>query len=98
MAKDGWKKLERGKFPDVWRPKKKGDSLEGTLARISKGKFGQVYRVQVGSKVWALPHHSVLINALEEAEVKAGVGIKVVCTSIGSEEAGDYYDYEVFTK
>lgn len=95
----GWTKHESGKFPGVWKPKRKGDTFTGEVVRVTQGKFGPVYRVKdSANKIWCLPSHQTLLGALEDAGVGAGDEVRVTVSKMGSREPGDYYTYDLETR
>lgn len=94
--KGEWRVIGGDQFPPVWRPSRGGDRLEGTVLRVTQGRFGQIWRVRTtNGEIVVLPNHVTLLSRLEEAGVGPGWDLRITCTEPGSRTKGDYYDYRI---
>jgi len=92
----GWRTISSSEFPPVWLPKRDGDVLRGRITRISQGRFGAIWRVRRDDgAIMVLPNHVALLSRLEDAGVGPGWDVRITCTSMGSRQKGDYYDYDI---
>jgi hypothetical protein len=106
-SKGGAAPLKWSKAPDqgelkMWEPKAKGDTLEGPIASITKGKYGNIIKVKDGKKgILALKNHSFLVNTLlrieeqDGAPLVAGDHVRVIFTGMVDTDNGKAYTYDV---
>lgn len=92
----GWRPIGGGEFPPVWQPKRAGEALECEVVRVSRGRFGAIWRVRDrAGAILCLPNHVALVGRLEEAGVGPGWQLRIQCVEVGSRTKGDYYEYDI---
>lgn len=97
-----WKKApEQGELK-MWEPRAKGDSLQGHITSIGKGKYGPIIKVKDEKKgILALKNHSYLVNLFQRVEEEdgaplvAGDHVKVTFTGKGTSDNGEFFMYDL---
>jgi len=67
MKENEWE--ERTGGAPFWRPNQEGDSIEGTLIKVRKGTYGDVYDIETkDGEMITVPSSAVLANRISEAD------------------------------
>ena len=62
---DQFKERTGGTF---WKPQNEGDSIEGTLVKVRKGQYGDVYDIETKDGLQTVPSSAVLANRVSSSD------------------------------
>jgi len=78
----------------IWKPKKAGDNVQGTVLKKENRKYGLTLDLQTAEGIIATPAHVVLQSILDNVEVGDTIRIKY----LGKKKGKRYGQYKVERK